>query len=122
MQTVKIPVTTTGSAGAATGTGRSARAFSGEVLALFVDWSASAPVTSDIDIVCESDDDHPDVTLYDKDNANTDVWLYPAAQETVAAGTGTGTYRPIPISGRIKVTVGGCDALDSAVTVYAWVR
>jgi len=28
----------------------------------------------------------------------------------------------IPISGRIKASVAGCNALDPAVTVYAYVR
>jgi len=122
IEVVKIPVTTTGADGSATGTGRSVRGVNGEVAAMRVDWGATAPNTSDIDVVCESDDNHPEITLYSKDNAVTDVWVYPTIEETDTAGTGRSTYRVIPISGRIKASVAGCNALDPAVTVYAYVR
>lgn len=119
----QIEVTTTGSAGSATGTGYSPRAYNGEVLAMRVDWNASAPATSDIDIVSESDDDSPEITLYDKDNANTDLWVYPKVQSTDTAGAAiTAEYQHIAIDGRIKVTLGGCDALDPAVTVTVYIR
>jgi len=120
--TEKITVTTTGADDSASGTGYSARALVGEVMALRVDWSGDAPAGSDIDVVCESDDDHPEITLYDKDDSKTDAWVYPTIEETDTAGTGRSTYRPIPISGRLKVSVADCDALATAVTVYAYVR
>jgi hypothetical protein len=123
IQTEKIQVTTTGANGSASGSAVSARPLAGEVVALRVDWAATAPGgTSDIDVVCESDDDHPEITLYDKDNAATDVWVYPTIEETDTAGTGRSAYREIPISGHIKVSVAQCNALDPAVTVYVYVR
>jgi hypothetical protein len=122
IQTEKITVTTTGEDGSASGVGYSARPLVGEVVAMRVDWHASAPATSDIDVVCESDDDHPEITLYSKDDSATDAWAYPTIEETDTGGTGRGTYREIPVSGRIKVSVAQANALDPAVTVYLYVR
>lgn len=82
IRTEKIAVTTTGNNGAATGTGYSSHALNGELQAICVDWGATAPATSDIDIVVEADDNHPQVTLYDKDDSSTDAWVYPVVQRT----------------------------------------
>jgi hypothetical protein len=122
ISTEKIAVTTTGSDGSASGSQASARALVGEVVAIYVDWNGSAPATSDIDVVCESDDDHPEITLVDKDDSATDAWFYPTIEETDTGGTGRSTYRPIPISGMVKVSVAQCNAFDAAVTVYVYVR
>lgn len=124
IRTVKVPVTTTGSDGEATGTGYSARPLNGKVRQVYVDWGATAPASSDIDVVGENDDDHPEVVLYDKDNSATDVWVYPKVQSTDVAGSAiTGEYQFKALSGqRIKVAVGGCNALDPAVTVYVSVE
>ena len=118
----KITVTTTGDNGLATGTGYSTRAVNGEVRALRVDWGATAPASSDIDVVVESDDNRPEVTLFSKDNSKTDAWVYPKVQSTDTGGSGiTGQYQHPLANGRIKVSVEGCNALTTAVTVYAFV-
>lgn len=123
IECVKIAVTTTGANGAATGSAISNRALVGEVVALHADWHASAPgATSDLKVVCESDDDHPEITVYDKSDSATDAWVYPTIEETTTDGTGRSAYREIPISGRLKATVAQCNALDPAVTVYVYVR
>lgn len=120
VRTVKIPVTTTGSDGSATGTGYS-KPINGEVRALYIDWGATAPGTSDIDVVVESDDNRPEVTLVGIDDSSTDAWVYPKVQSTDTAGAGiAGEYQHPLANGRIKVSVAGCNALDPAVTVYAF--
>lgn len=120
----KIIVTTTGSAGSATGTNYSSKPLNGELYAIYVDWHASAPAgTSDITITVDSDDDHPAVTLYAKTNSATDVWVYPVVQSTGTDGTAvTGIYQHILISGRVKVVVAQSDALTAAATVYLYLR
>lgn len=124
VQLAKIAVTTTGSAGSASGTAYSTSPVFGEVYAVRVDWHASAPGTSDIDVTIESDDSRPAVTLYDKDDANTDIWVYPQVQATDVAGAAiTGVYqRLLSVGGRVKVVVGGCDALTNAVIVYVFLK
>lgn len=122
VETHKITVTTTGENGAATGDGYSARGVNGEVRALYVDWSASAPGTSDIDVVVESDDNRPEVMLYSKDDSVADTWMYPKVQSTDTGGSGiTGQYQHPLANGRIKVSVAESNALTTAVTVYVFV-
>lgn len=123
VQTARIAVTTTGSAGSATGTAYSARPVCGEVYAIRVDWHGDAPGTSDIVVSVEADANHPEVTLYDKDDANTDLWVYPQVQATDTAGAAIdGVYGRILATGRIKVVVEGCDALDPAATVTVYLK
>lgn len=123
IRTEKIAVTTTGNNGAATGTGYSSHALNGELQAICVDWGATAPATSDIDIVVEADDNHPQVTLYDKDDSSTDAWVYPVVQRTSTAGAAVDAqYQAIPVAGRVKVSVAGCNALSPAVTVYLYLK
>lgn len=119
IRSTKVTVTTTGSAGSASGTGYSPHPINGAMRAVRVDWHASAPATSDIDVVGESDDDHPEVTLYDKDDANSDVWAYPKVQSTDVAGSAIANeyQHPVVAGQRVKVSVAQCDALDPAVTV-----
>lgn len=118
-----VRVTTTGSDGSATGTGYSLYPILGEVLAVYVDYSADAPNTTDIDVTTESDDDAPASVLVDKDNSNTDAWYYPRVQGTSTAGVGiSGEYSPVPASGRVKVVIGDCDALTTAVVVTVFYR
>jgi hypothetical protein len=118
-----IRVTTTGQDASATGTGYSASPINGELLALAINWHASAPDTSDIAVTVEADDDLPAVSLYAKDNANTDATAYPHVQATDVAGSAiSGVYDRIPVTGRIKVAVSGCNALTNAVVVTAYVR
>jgi len=76
LRVVQISVDTAGSAGSAVGTGYSSRPVSGEVRALKVDYSASAPAgTTDVTVTFESDDDQPEVTIYSKSNSATDAWV-----------------------------------------------
>ena len=118
----KIAVRTTGDDGEATGTGYSARGVNGEVRALRVDWGATAPGTSDIDVVVEDDDNRPEVTLYSKDDSVADAWVYPRVQSTDTGGSAiTGQDQHPLANGRIKVSVAESNALDPAVTVYAFV-
>lgn len=123
LRSVKVSVTTTGNAGAATGTGYSAGPISGEIVAVIVDWHTSAPNTSDITVTLEADDNHPAITLYSKTNANTDVSIYPHVQATDTAGAAiAGWYQHIVGTGRVKVVVGDCDALAAAVTVNVYYK
>ena len=119
----KVAVTTAGGDGSAVGEAYSASPLNGEVYALRVDWHASAPATSDIDVVVESDANRPEVVLYDKDDAKDDLWVYPQVQATSTAGAAiTGAYQRLLANGRIKVNVAGCNALAPAVTVYVFVK
>jgi len=120
--TEKIQVTTVGADGSALGNKSSGHPVNGEVVAIYVDWSASAPGTDRIVITCESDDNHPAITLYDKTASATDDWVYPSVQLTDTAGTGKAFYVPISVSGTINAAVTLSNALAVAATVYVYVR
>jgi hypothetical protein len=122
IRTAKVTVTTTGDDGQATGTGYSSAPINGEVKAVRVDWGATAPGTSDIDVVAESDDDHPELTLYSKDDSAADAWVYPVVQSTDTGGSGVANvYQHIVVAGqRVKVSVAQSNALAPAVTVTVY--
>ena len=122
IETTSIAVTTTGGDGAAVGTARSPRALAGELYAIHLDWAGTAPGTSDITVTVEAEGSRPAVTLYSKENAATDLWIYPTVEQTDTAGVGRSTYQRIVIAGRIKVTVAGCNALAPAVTATLYVK
>ncbi len=121
LQSVRINCTTTGAAGSAAVTARSSRPISGKIVALFVDWHASAPATSDITITIESDDDHPAIDVYAKTNSVTDAWVYPYVQGTTTAGVAiAGVYQPVAGEGVVKVIIAESDALTNAAIVYVY--
>jgi len=125
LHSYQIQVETSGTdAGNASGTGYSARGVNGEVRAIRVDFEGGISMTTDIDIVGMSDDYHPEVTLYDKDNTITDTWVYPVAQRTSTAGDAvSGEYDYPLVAGLLQVDVISSTAIASSVvtvTVYVW--
>lgn len=123
LDSVKIPVTTTGSDGAAVGTNYSSRPICGEVVRVDVDWDANAHANSDVTVTIDSDDNHPAITLYAKTNSKTDAVVYPHVQATDTAGAAiTGWYQRLFGIGRVKVVVGDSNALAPAVTVTVYVK
>lgn len=116
----KIPVTTTGSAGSATGSGNADIALTGLLLGFRVKYNASAPATTDVTITSDLPTGYPAHTLLTVSNNNTDIPYRPIQQEVyTSANTNTGLYTLIPLQGHnITVSVAGADELDPAVTVY----
>jgi len=122
ISTEKITVVTTGADGSGLGEQVSAHPVNGELVAIYVDWGSTAPGTSKIVVICESDDDHPAITLYDKTAAATDLWVYPTIVQTTTDGTARTAYAPIPVAGTLKVNVTLCNALSPAATAYVYVK
>ena len=117
--TYKIRVTTTGSAGSATGTGVSDEGLTGLLRAVHVDYT-SMPATTDVTISTTA---APTVTFLTLTNTNTDGWYYPMIAAHTNAGAAI-TYdgtRPIytlfGINDIVTVSVAQADALANAVIV-----
>lgn len=115
IRTAIARVTTTGSAGSATGTGYT-EAFSGLVVDIRLDFHASAPATTDTTIA-------HDPTGYGNlivvTNSATDAVYYPRVEVMDATGTAvTDVMEMYAVSGRLSVALAGCDALTNAVVVY----
>jgi hypothetical protein len=113
----KVNVVTTGSNGAATGTADINVKSGDAMLAVYVDYGASAPATTTVDI-----DEVGGFArkVIDLAASATDKTIYPRVQAQDATGANiTGEYLPIVLSSpRLRVTVAASNALDPAVTVY----
>lgn len=121
VRSVRIPVTTTGSAGSATGNATS-EIICGQILGLAVNWHADAPAgTSDITIEGATSG----IDLYAKSNAVTDVYKCPSLfglDAAAAALTGDVTPQRYCINEGVKVTVAQSDALAPAAVVTVYYR
>jgi len=122
MNLVVLKVTTTGEDGAAVGTAESELLISGEIKAVVLDYHASAPNTTDVNLYMT---DAPSYLILDYDDKNTDVGLHPRKQACIDDGTAVtidGTYfdaEPYVVHGKLTLAVAGCNALTDAVT--AWI-
>lgn len=114
-------VTTTGVAGSATGTATLTANLACHIDWIHVNWSASAPNTSDITIAYSSTP--PGGNILAISNSATDVLTFPRASCVTNANAAiTNSYAPFPWAGDLTITVGDCDALAAAVvvTVGVW--
>jgi hypothetical protein len=109
-------VTTTGGAGAASGS-TTVNCFAGWLHSVEFDYHASAPGgTTDVALTQAAT---PTAILTVANNATDGVYYPRAGAHTIAAGAAiTNSYVPIWIHGPVTVTVSQCDALTDAVTVY----
>jgi len=110
-----ITVTTTGSAGSATGTGTASDLpYNGRIARVVIDYHASAPATTDVSII-----DQAGVTLWTKLNNEVDGTFYPAVLQDDGSGTPlTVNYiQPFVDGQKLNVSVAGSDALTGAVVV-----
>lgn len=116
----RVTVTTTGTAGSATGTGQS-EPINGELVAVKVDYNASAPATTTVDL---DEVGGAARKLLDKAASTTDAVHHPRVLPDDNAGTPlTGIYELFALAGRrIQVTVAASDALDPAVDITLIIR
>lgn len=117
----RVAVTTTGSAGSASGNADSGK-FAGEILGFWIDYHASAPAgTTDITIT----DKLSGQTLYAKTNSVTDVFIplrvfaLDKAGSALASDVSPQCYA---VGGGINVAIAQCDALTDAAVVYVVYR
>jgi len=113
-------ITTTGSAGSATGTSGTVSLTRGGVLyAIFIDFT-TMPATTDVTI----NEVLPNAgtrNLLTTTNVNTDgVYMVQLANSTVAGAAGTGFVYPV-IGSQISVSVAQGDAITGGVVVYMMV-
>ena len=107
MAEFRVAVTTTGSAGSATGSTNTDVAVTGYILCILLDYHASAPATTDVTITELAPDMSTSrrTVLSISDNA-TDGEYYPGAEVQNNTGTGQSLYWPYFISNRyLKVAL-----------------
>lgn len=113
-------ITTTGGAGVSAGS-VDINTGVGEVVAIHLNYHASAPATTDATITAYSTD-YPTATLATISDNATDRWVYPSFIPQDASGAAiTNAHRPAIVhEGIIRVGLAQCDDLAAAciVTVY----
>lgn len=108
-------VTTTGGAGAATGSG-TVYAVPGELAFVKIDFHASAPGGTTDTTITQTAEPTAILTVT---NSATDTIVCPRLScVTTANGAITDSHAPLWIHGPVSVAVAECDALTAAVTVY----
>lgn len=119
---IRIPVTTTGSAGSASGNQSSAvpGGIRGAIMSIYLDYHASAPgATTDVTITEVGDANR---TLLTRTNTATDGEFPVRISEVGSTGTAGSGVTPYFIAGaQINVAVAQSDALTNAVVAYVYV-
>lgn len=110
-----VKVTTTGSAGSATGTSRS-QALHGELMDIYIDYHASAPgATTDVTIAFGERGGNILVVS----NSATDALFHPRAKPVDNANAAiTNAFDRFALNGTVTVSVAQSDALTDCVVVY----
>jgi len=110
-----VAVTTTGSDGAATGSG-TVSCVPGELAFVKLDYHASAPGgTTDVTLTQTAEP----VAILTNTNSATDMIACPSLGcVTTANAAITNSHAPLYIHGPVSVAVAQCNALTAAVTVY----
>lgn len=110
----------------ASGTDTSKYPFSGEVYAVYIDYSASADSGTDV-TVATGGTNYPATTIYTKSNSNTDAAVYPrvALHDTAGAAINYATSQPIyghiPVNDYLVLTVAQ-NAAGQSVTAYVLIE
>lgn len=110
-----VRVTTTGSAGAATGTATS-QAMDGYLLDIYLDFHASAPGTTDVTIAYDTP---ARGNVFARSDSATDGFFAPRVAPVSNANAAiTNAYDRFPLNGALTVSLAQCDALTDAVVAY----
>lgn len=115
----KISVTTTGSAGSASGNTTASSEVLGEIVKIYIDYNASCPNTADVTIA--STLGVADETILVKSNSTTDAWHYPVRAHALNTdASALSDWSRVWVEGHIKVSVAQADALTDCVVVHIW--
>ena len=116
-----LTISTTGSAGSASGSGILSLPLC-ELVAIHLDYHADAPATTDVTVTATGDP--ASVTLLTRTSSVTDGWFYPGVNvhDNTAAAV-TGAYAPPVIhNGALTIAVAQADALTGCVVATVLVR
>lgn len=117
MRVIPVAVTTTGAAGSASGNATS-EPLRGELKAIYLDFHASAPATSDTTVSYAT----VGGTILAVTNSATDAMFAPRMKPVDNANAAiTNAHDEFPLADKITVAVAQCDALAPALTAYLFV-
>ena len=120
LRVATVSVTTTGSAGSATGSGTTSYPIIGEILGIYLNFHASAPATTDTTIATTN---APVFNILVVSNSATDAYKAPRSGAVDAANAAiTNSNVPFVVADTITVSLAQCDALTGAVVATIWYR
>jgi len=111
-----VTVTATGAAGAATGSASTGRDVTGQVYAVYIDYTAGITTTTDLTFSQAS----PALTVMTISNSASDGWYYPAVQQTSSSGAGTSTYKPAVTADAIDIAAAETTSGTVATVTILW--
>lgn len=115
-----VAISTTGSAGSASGSAVLALPLC-ELVALHLDYHASAPATTDVTVTAIGNP--ASVTVMTRTSSATDGWFYPKVQKHDSSASAiTGDYADPVVHSNLLIEVGEANALTDCVTVTVYVR
>lgn len=122
MFTKSLTITTTGSAGVAVGSGKIVLEGDGELVAVALDYHASAPATTDVTI--KDGFDTTGGLIFTRSNSATDLLRTAVVKQAIdtAGAAVTTEYRHPPVSPVLFVEVAQCDALTGALIITVWIN
>ena len=121
IERVQITVSTTGGSGSATGS-NAAAVPRGRLVAVYLDYHASAPGTTDVTFTATGDP--ASRLLLTVTNSNTDAWVFPGDQmDSESAAAVTGAYQSSLLHGfGLTIALAGSDPLTGALVADAFIE
>lgn len=115
IRTHAISITTSGSAGSATGSGDTSAPVNGRVLAIHVDLMASPGTTTDITI---STKNAPTQTIITLTNVTADAWYYPRQlMDGVTGADLTAIYEALAVDDYVSASIAQANAGAFTITL-----
>ena len=120
LRVATVSVTTTGGAGVATGSASTSFPIIGEIMAIYLDFHASAPATTDTTIATTN---APVFNILVVTNSVTDAIKAPRLGAVDSSNAAiTNSFVPFVVADTITVSLAQCDALTGAVRATIWYR
>lgn len=115
-----VTVTATGSAGAASGTGRTPVPVNGRIVSVYLDYSAAAPATTDVTISESSSS--PALPVLAVANNATDSWYHPVhqADNSLTGADLTNAAVPVFAADHLLVSVAQANNNDTVTVTVVW--
>ena len=118
MHFTKLTVTTTGTAGSATGSAETEEPIEGEVMRVDVDYNASCPGTDVLTLKSKTTGNAVrEQTIITESGSATDFTRFPTIQHQEPDGSTRTSYGPFPVCGTLTAEMSSSDALSPAATI-----
>ena len=117
-----LTITAGGATGECHGYVTTTNALIGELIAVYVDWSAAAQVSTTTDITLSYTSPFAGNILVKADSTTDALFYVRASPVTNAAAAITDSYVPFQLTGRLQLNTGQSVSSNALGTLYIWYR